>query len=545
MDLAFITQAEAKQHVADVPLMRGINYSDVLHDGDMADSRNISARRYPYITTRRAREKQAFTDAIALTGWDKLAVVEKRTVDSAVKHVLVYDSRDYELPLAADNINRQFAVVNTKLVIWPDKVYLDLKEATPSLHSLGAALDGITGAVFSKSSGEGTSDELADKIVFTLAEGVKLTNYFKVGDVISISGCATLTENNKDILIEAISDEEKSITTSKDSLKAGTEPESGSTVSIKLERKIPDMDFICERENRLWGCSSDTQTIFASASGDPTNFYVFSGIATDSFQVAVGTPGDFTGCCKLSSSVLFFKENTLHKIIGSYPAEYYMYEYTVEGLRQGCHKSMKVINETLFYMGLNGVYAYDGNTPSLISQNFGERQFTAASAGSDGDSYYISCKDKDNRWHLLVYETTRRIWIREDDLRVIDFARIGTDLYFLTADHEVFKAATNTDDAQMEWNVDFTPFYETLAGRKRYSKILLRAEIPQGSFVSVFVRYDGGVWRQAATVPGSKSDIRHIRIPIVRCDRFEIRICGKGPSAILGMQRAFAVGSEV
>ena len=32
--------------------------------------------------------------------------------------------------------------------------------------------------------------------------------------------------------------------------------------AITLERKIPDMDFICESENRLWGCSNDAQTIY-------------------------------------------------------------------------------------------------------------------------------------------------------------------------------------------------------------------------------------------------------------------------------------------
>lgn len=43
---------------SEIVSMRGINWSDQLQDGDMRDSLNLSARRYPYITTRRAREKQ-------------------------------------------------------------------------------------------------------------------------------------------------------------------------------------------------------------------------------------------------------------------------------------------------------------------------------------------------------------------------------------------------------------------------------------------------------------------------------------------------------
>lgn len=59
----------------EIVAMRGINYSDVLQDGDLADSLNLSARRYPYITTRKARVKQSgYENATAMTSWDKLVV---------------------------------------------------------------------------------------------------------------------------------------------------------------------------------------------------------------------------------------------------------------------------------------------------------------------------------------------------------------------------------------------------------------------------------------------------------------------------------------
>ena len=175
------------------------------------------------------------------------------------------------------------------------------------------------------------------------------------------------------------------------------------------------MDFICESENRLWGCSNSAQTIYASSMGDPTNFYVYEGLSTDSYALAVGSEGNFTGCCKLSSSVLFWKETKLHKILGGYPAEYSLYTYDIEGLQAGCHKSIQVINEVLFYMGLHGIYAYSGGTPSLISGNFGDRSFTDAVAGNDGDSYYLSAKEGDAH-HVLVYEAKYGIWVREDEL---------------------------------------------------------------------------------------------------------------------------------
>jgi hypothetical protein len=64
----------------EIVAMRGINYSDQIQDGDMTDSLNLSARRYPYITTRKARVKQtSYADATALTAWGKLVAVEGRT----------------------------------------------------------------------------------------------------------------------------------------------------------------------------------------------------------------------------------------------------------------------------------------------------------------------------------------------------------------------------------------------------------------------------------------------------------------------------------
>ena len=58
---------------SEIVAMRGINYSDQLQDGDLRDSLNISARRYPYITTRRARAKQeGYEAATALTAWGSL-----------------------------------------------------------------------------------------------------------------------------------------------------------------------------------------------------------------------------------------------------------------------------------------------------------------------------------------------------------------------------------------------------------------------------------------------------------------------------------------
>lgn len=503
---------DLRPNKVDIVQMRGINWSDALQDGDLRDSLNLSARRWPYITTRKNRVKQSgYQKATALTAWGKLVAVQGTS--------LLYDGK------AVGSVNagkKQFAVVNTKIVIWPDKVYLDISDKT--VKPLAASLTGSK-AVF-------------DTGKMTVTGWADLTTKFKAGDGITISGCTTETKNNKDIVIKTVT--AKEITVADNTFTKATE---GST-SIKLERKIPDLDFICESENRLWGCDSSAQTIYASALGDPTNFYVYEGLATDGYALAVGTEGDFTGCCKLSSSVLFWKETKLHKMLGSYPAEYAMYTYEMEGLQSGCHKSQQVINDTLFYKGPHGVYAYSGGTPTLISENFGEKVFSDAVAGNDGDRYYLSVKDGDTS-RLMVYETKTGIWVLEDETKAVDFARLGRQLYMLDVSGNIYLLdGEETPQTQM-WMAQFAPMYETLNGKKAYSRMLMRVELPVGSYVIVKMRCDGKPWKECGRLIGREVNVTRMRFAANRCDKFELRLEGKGPCAVLGISREFILGSDV
>ena len=708
-------RATDKQVVA----FRGINYSDKTADGDLRDSLNLSARRYPYLSTRRGREKQtAYSGCTALMAHGKLVAV--RGTD------LLYDGKAIGTVTEGE---KQFAVVNTSLVVFPDKIVVDLEKH--SIRQMEVELESTGAATFTTNSlsmpVEYASQKLTDKYygtdiyVYTYSSvsfnsstkkwtvvgkrkdkledfanvvgryyipdatyvaetdsfvnlkpatsfggdpkepknnyGVygKFSSYqceytdwggarfawyndiirtdklnasfadaFRAGDVVSISGSLCGYYDKESVKIERVdastntlffsentfragdaiyqaakdlSDEKKYFVyddaeTGKDknfsaasklSVKAGdilvidgtnlhildenfnvvktvalTATDTYSTgndrlrltalspqnAPVKVERKIPALDYICEHENRLWGVSNADKTIYSSALGDPTNFYVYDGLSTDSYAVAVGTEGEFTGCCKLSSSLLFWKESKLHKLLGSYPAEYRLYTYDIEGLQKGCHKSLQVINETLYYMGMHGVYAYNGGLPSLLSSNFGDKRFTNAVAGNDGDSYYLSAHDGEKQ-HLFVFETQSGLWVREDDTQVVDFARIGKDLYLLDSGGDVWLADSRMDDTEMDWVAQFTPFYETIHGRKMYSRLLLRMELPEGAWMRAEVCFGDGKWREVGKLLGRKQDSIPLLVPINRCDRFELRLSGCGPCTILAMMLEYQIGSEV
>src|SRR5699024_8801601 len=94
------------------------------------------------------------------------------------------------------------------------------------------------------------------------------------------------------------------------------------TEPVTVSREIPDMDFLTESENRIWGCSSKNHEIYACKLGDPTNWNCFEGISTDSYSATIGSDGDFTGACTHLGNVLFFKEDSIHKVWGSRPADF-------------------------------------------------------------------------------------------------------------------------------------------------------------------------------------------------------------------------------
>ena len=72
--------------------------------------------------------------------------------------------------------------------------------------------------------------------------------------------------------------------------------------NLRLERRMPILDFIIESNNRLWGCrygedidGNIVNEIYASKLGDFKNWECFMQISKDSYTASCGTDGQFTG----------------------------------------------------------------------------------------------------------------------------------------------------------------------------------------------------------------------------------------------------------
>lgn len=524
----------AQRKQSQILQFRGTNLTDNYPFGSVRESLNITTDRFPYIASRNARDALEYINVSSISNWDKLIVIQGTSVYIDGTRVA---GSVYSTP-------KQFAVVNTKLVIWPDKVYIEMSDAQKTIKPLGCKAENISGSFAAATN------------TLTVTGGD--ISGFKANDVVLISGCS-VADNNRYLRIYDVT---SNVITFDDAYAAAVTDASGQT-GLGIDRDIPDMDYICASENRLWGCSSKTQTIYASALGDPTNFYTFSNMESDSYVQPIGTDGDFTGCSAYSSSVLFWKEEQLHKVLGSNPSEYQVYTYNVEGVKKGCDKSLCNINDTLFYVGLHGVHAFSGGAARKMSEALGGIELSNAAAGSDGERYYLSAQTGDE-WNLWVYSLKTGLWIREDDTEVIQFTRIGDVLYGI-------KRTSNSSlgirtgyvfifdngepiDGDTPWSMTFAPFMETVSGsynsassifaKKRYGRMHIRVELPEGSYIVASVRMDGGRWYEAGRIVGEKAGVKMLTVPIKTCDRLELKLEGKGPFCILNMQRTYTIGSE-
>ena len=332
------------------------------------------------------------------------------------------------------------------------------------------------------------------------------------------------------------------------------EPADCEETAVTIARLVPDLDFLCVNENRLWGCKGDT--IYASKLGDPFNFHVFEGLASDSWQSGTLDAGAFTGCVSYLGYPIFFKEEAVYKVYGDKPANYQWTPSARLGVKAGCHKSLAVAGETLFYLSRAGVCAYNGGIPALVSEALGANiQWQDAAAGSDGVRYYVSMSDGE-AWSLFVYDTRYRVWHREDASRALGFAFWDGGLSMLCADGRLWRldGSRGTAEGPVSWEAefaDFTRFFETTdsysQNKKGLLRLQLRCALPAGSSLEALVMYDSdGEWHSAGTMEGAA--VKHSEnLPLIlrRCDHFRLKLRGSGDAVVYSLTEVRYPGSNL
>jgi len=322
------------------------------------------------------------------------------------------------------------------------------------------------------------------------------------------------------------------------------------SIMIEPERVMPE--FITECNNRLWGCSEDGHEIYATALGSWNRWQAFEGIATDSYAVTIGSDGKFTGSVTYNGNPIFFKENSMIKVTVSATGAHQVKEIACPGVQNGSHNSICIINGVLYYKGVEGVYAYDGSLPVLISSSLGEVRYFDASAGTILDRYYISMKDGNGKAHLFVYDTSSGMWAKEDNTDVMMFCRSKDDLYYIDRADNKLKSVRGTlpyeggaEEDSFDWFAESGNIGFHLPDKKYLSKLQMRLSMDIGTNASVFVQYDSsGNWEHICNLSGTGT--RSFTIPIIprRCDHFKYMIAGRGGCKVFSVTKTIEEGSD-
>lgn len=324
--------------------------------------------------------------------------------------------------------------------------------------------------------------------------------------------------------------------------------------TLIAERKVPDMAFITECNNRLWGCSKDGHELYCCKLGDVKNWNCFKGVSTDSWAATVGSDGKFTGAITYLGYPIFFKEDSLIKIAPSSTGGHQTKETICRGVQKGSHNSLSIMNETLYYKSSTCVCAYNGSLPYSISDYLGDVRYYDAVAGTVGDRYYISMREDNGKYSMFVFDSKTDLWCKEDDTEVYAFCRHLDELYFIDAKDKTMKSVRGTllynvpekaTEGKFDWFVESGNLGYSSPDYKYVARINLRISLEVGTNVDFYMQYDSsGVWEHKFNMSGTGT--RTFSVPIIpkRCDHFKYKLTGKGGCKIHSITKTTEEGSD-
>ncbi len=557
-----------------ISAFHGYHHDFVIGDNEFYQEENLSADSYPTLTPRKRRKK--IRDFIRLDGFcvnNGLCWVDNGKV--------YYNGArlDGDVSLTP----KQMIAMGAYILIWPDKKYFNTQKVSEGVGSLEKTFTTMSPTTFSLTRVTGeeynpivsatapeepksgdhwldTSSKPNVLKVFSAESGMwssVATTYIKIAspgigvgfseyDGVKISGCSD-EQFNTNMILYAVNDDYIVVAGFIDEITTQEE-------AVTVSRTVPDMDFVTESENRVWGCSSSKHEIYCCKLGDPFNWNSYLGIASDSYAVTVGTNGDFTGAFTHRGYVLFFKEDCVHKVYGSKPSNFQVTNEFIRGVQRGSEKSMALVNETLYYKTRNEICAYDGATPVSISDAFGANSYKNAVAGALDNKYYVSMADSKGEYHLFTYDERTQIWHKESGLKIDNFAAHDGELYF-TSGNELWTVNGSTmysvegqteDEREIQWEAESGPIGMSSPDNKYISKLQFRVYVERGAEFRVSVQYDSqGAFEEKLAITAVNN--RTVTIPIItqRCDHMKIKLHGRGNFVLYSITKVTEQGSEI
>ncbi len=555
-----------------------------IREGACYDMQNLSGDEYPLLAVRKPRGLVGtLTDPGGLLEKDAPCWVSGGTL-------YVNGLATSVTGLAAGE--KQLVSMGAYVLIWPDKVYYNTADPTDtgsmeaSYQTTGTVtytpcdVDGNPYTISSTGTTEPTDptngeiwvDTTDGAIVYrqwsqvevmwvtieTVYTKVSFTSrgqlpaLFQINDGVTISGSQLDDINGEKILYGVGGDENTDDYLVVVCLLSAEQTDENQ--NVKIERKLPQMDFICECQNRLWGCfygnsgGENLNEIYASALGDFKNFRQYLGLSTDAWTASVGSDGPWTGAVNYLGTPCFFKENRIHRVSVSSQGAHQLQETVCRGVQKGSAKSLCVVGETLLYKSRTDVCAWQGGFPQSVSEALGDVNYYSAAAGAFGEKYYISMKDGANAWHLFVYDLATSLWHLEDALQALCFAKCHDSLYCIDAATGKLwdlQGAAGTKESGIPWMAESGILGYAYPDHKYLSRYDVTLWMDRGAELTVWLEYDSsGEWTEGGRIENAGMGTRTLPIRPRRCDHMRLRLTGSGSMRLFSIARIMEVGSD-
>lgn len=522
--MEFPTLIAKMQQRQAVGIFGGLNQAAIISANEFADMTNISSEMYPGLMTRKTRGTvlKTLTKPHGLFWKNALFYIDGTKGYYNGKEVMTV--KDSE---------KMICGMGAFIVVWPDKLVLNTtNNSVTSIEATYNQTAALTVAPVSTGS------------TFVKISGNNIGKSFNKGDAVQISG---FTKNTDLLNVSKIIQEktDSSITIIAAGVSSFTQAS-----GVKLVRTAPDMDFICELNNRLWGCSSKNHEIYASKLGDPTNWNCFEGLSTDSYALTVGSDGDFTGCIPHNGYVVFFKEDCIHTIYGSKPSNYTMDTVQGRGPAKGCEKSLSRVGESVLYAGREDILIYEGSIPESISDKL-SMQWQAARANQYDGKYFLNLQEPGGEWSLLVYDLRRslqneqQLWYREDNTEMKYSCFAEGKLYIIDGKNRLREIYGKEQETGIEWELVSGDLEEGMLQKKKLHKLLFNVELEQKAHFDVYLSYDNSpMWLRAASITADQRGTYGVPVKLKRCSRYRYKLKGHGRMRLFGMVRVIGGGTD-
>lgn len=563
----------AAQQRAGVEQFGGLDRRPGSGAGSLEQMENLWSSGYPALETRPLRRTVTqLTKPNGMTEKDGLFWVDGTAlyVNGAKTGLVLTDSR------------KQLVSMGAYLLIFPDKKYINTQDLTDfgSMENVRATTgevtftlcDGTGESLGSYAAGTEAPQEpqtgdlwldterpesvmrrydgsawtaLTEVCTKIAAVGVGLG--FRAGDGVTVAGCGAAELNGLHILQAAEDDWVlvPALCRTLDSRRRGV----GDAADAG--------DGLCGGQgNRLWGCKygivdgQAVNEIYACALGDFRNWNSFAGLSTDSYAAARGSDGPFTGAAACMGGVVFFKENCMERIYPAAGGGHQIVTVPCSGVRKGAERTVAVADGVVYYLGNDGVYAFDGSMPVCVSRALGDKRYTGRRGRRGKRPVLAVRRGRGGRDGAAGVRHAEAAVAPTGQYGGGGLRRWNGEMTVLCSDGRLLDTSgtLGTAETGFSWSAESGDLGLYTPEHKYLSRLELRLKTAAGSTVKAYVCYDGdNVWEQVGGVSGEAGQTRGAVLQ-VRPRRWRttlrLKLAGDGPCRVYSAAAVYEKGSD-